>query len=743
MNKKAKIFSFIFIILLLYLFVFIFILLFNNFYNTKITGKIAFFPREYSKLYLEGEQLEGILRIELKKGNNVNDLIPADATFEIYVDNKSIANYSFAELVALSNQAGKGNFTYGVFRNANPNGFAPAQKGWGFSVCSLSPPKATLAAYAAYPDQPTGKFLEKCTQQGAQREIPCPDGINTIQQTCQCFPGIGGGQCYWQPTIDTACVTKYSCENFNNVYEINLSKLDIPVQDRDGDGNVNIKFRLVYRWQTPWNYADDYCTENTGVSQGMVCNMSNYAATWDPVCGVDNVTYPNACFARCQGTTEVDCQGECPCPTQPPTKPKITYAAQSQPSKPIKEHEVEILSNKISVPILTLPSIDCEWNYTCHNSKEYNRTQKVWMEYSLTVSGSSSKERCIAALCTLNPYHPDCTSLPPNYRNATLFGNIKPIKILNNCSICFPTECPTPQAYRQAENDGITLPQTWRFSIYRCNYKESINRLKTTSSITRLLPDTVELDGDVDDFIRDCVYGCSGNRCASSGGGGGNGGGSNVCFPWWSCSPWSECKNGRLNRTCVDLNNCSLSDINWWISIGCQGNPECISAAQRPNEFMPCNIPCEEDWSCSEWSPCDAKTGLQVRKCIDLNNCGTTYNKPQERRSCQLAYQPVEKKIVEKKQINWWKYIIPLLIGIIVLAGIIIGVLVARRKPSQLGEEIFKEEKSKKEIPQELLAYIKKALNLGASRQEIEAKLKAAGWPQDLINATFEQASSS
>ena len=39
---------------------------------------------------------------------------------------------------------------------------------------------------------------------------------------------------------------------------------------------------------------------------------------WEPLCGVDGVTYGNACFAECgDGSGEpavIACEGECPCP---------------------------------------------------------------------------------------------------------------------------------------------------------------------------------------------------------------------------------------------------------------------------------------------------------------------------------------------------------------------------------------------------------------------------------------------
>ena len=45
------------------------------------------------------------------------------------------------------------------------------------------------------------------------------------------------------------------------------------------------------------------------------------------------------------------------------------------------------------------------------------------------------------------------------------------------------------------------------------------------------------------------------------------------------------------------------------------------------------NQTCLENWSCGEWGAC--KNGIQTRACIDLNNCGTSYNKPITSRFCK------------------------------------------------------------------------------------------------------------
>ena len=43
---------------------------------------------------------------------------------------------------------------------------------------------------------------------------------------------------------------------------------------------------------------------------------------------------------------------------------------------------------------------------------------------------------------------------------------------------------------------------------------------------------------------------------------------------------------------------------------------------------------CQEKWVCTDWNTC--KDGLQTRKCIDQNSCGTDERKPMESQPCSL-----------------------------------------------------------------------------------------------------------
>jgi hypothetical protein len=49
--------------------------------------------------------------------------------------------------------------------------------------------------------------------------------------------------------------------------------------------------------------------------------------------------------------------------------------------------------------------------------------------------------------------------------------------------------------------------------------------------------------------------------------------------------------------------------------------------------------PCQENWRCSEWSICPVYE-IQTRVCEDLNKCGTTKDKPEERRKCIYTPHP-------------------------------------------------------------------------------------------------------
>ena len=94
------------------------------------------------------------------------------------------------------------------------------------------------------------------------------------------------------------------------------------------------------------------------------------------------------------------------------------------------------------------------------------------------------------------------------------------------------------------------------------------------------------------------------------------------------------CDNGNLVDRC-DVCGCPSGQ-------SCRADGTCYTpvAGGGGGGFIPT---CTENWSCTEWSAC-SEEGIQTRVCRDLNNCGTTKNKPAETQTCtyvaptQLGY---------------------------------------------------------------------------------------------------------
>ena len=95
-----------------------------------------------------------------------------------------------------------------------------------------------------------------------------------------------------------------------------------------------------------------------------------------------------------------------------------------------------------------------------------------------------------------------------------------------------------------------------------------------------------------------------------------SGGAGRRCIPEWSCSQWSYCDaNLQQTRSCTDLKNC-----------------------QPPREETRECDQCQESWVCSLWSEC--QFGTNSRTCADEHFCGTNLLKPATQKSCQIATPP-------------------------------------------------------------------------------------------------------
>jgi len=69
-----------------------------------------------------------------------------------------------------------------------------------------------------------------------------------------------------------------------------------------------------------------------------------------------------------------------------------------------------------------------------------------------------------------------------------------------------------------------------------------------------------------------------------------------------------------------------------------------------------CRIKKDFNWNCSEWSECINET--QQRLCKEKNNCGNTYGKPIENRSCLIINNGKEIIDIEpsiKEKLTWFQ----------------------------------------------------------------------------------------
>ncbi len=152
---------------------------------------------------------------------------------------------------------------------------------------------------------------------------------------------------------------------------------------------------------------------------------------------------------------------------------------------------------------------------------------------------------------------------------------------------------------------------------------------------------------------------CSeGEKCIASG----NYAKCEACIPEWECSSWSECKDNKRQRTCVDANSCS--DANFYVEkaeCGCKdectaGEKQCTengyitcgyydgdsctewnftecakgeSCKDYKNNFVRCEGPCKEEQTCDSWSDC--ANGRRQRICYDKNACSEDFTVEKER----------------------------------------------------------------------------------------------------------------
>ncbi|MEM4366090.1 MAG: hypothetical protein QXN46_00625, partial [Candidatus Woesearchaeota archaeon] len=176
-----------------------------------------------------------------------------------------------------------------------------------------------------------------------------------------------------------------------------------------------------------------------------------------------------------------------------------------------------------------------------------------------------------------------------------------------------------------------------------------------------------------------------------SGGGGrgsrrGGGGIITTCVENWSCSEWSECIPNATLGSGIASRKCI--DLN-----------RCGTTKNKPTENINCT-PCFNNWSCSEWSVCVAANGKgkQTRTCNATENANCLppkEHKPEEERECTVEKKEIiaEKVIVQEKEVGITNKLFRLLVVVVIVAALAI---IYKLLTPKLEEKVKNERKDEK-----------------------------------------------
>ena len=103
----------------------------------------------------------------------------------------------------------------------------------------------------------------------------------------------------------------------------------------------------------------------------------------------------------------------------------------------------------------------------------------------------------------------------------------------------------------------------------------------------------------------------------------------------------------------IDLNNDGIYDLKIRFDGFINGKAQIYtikisepvnSGISQANQANNTNVQiCTQNWDCSSWSDCN--NGQQTRTCSDLNNCGTTNNRPSISRGCNIVNNSVNSSV--------------------------------------------------------------------------------------------------
>jgi hypothetical protein len=109
-----------------------------------------------------------------------------------------------------------------------------------------------------------------------------------------------------------------------------------------------------------------------------------------------------------------------------------------------------------------------------------------------------------------------------------------------------------------------------------------------------------------------------------------------------------------------------------------------------------CSYNSSFNWNCSEWSICD--NGVQIRSCLNFNNCGSTFGRPETQRSCILQqaiaeseFEVLDSDLIANEENNQFQGLTGAVIGlgrarsyiitfiVILLLSVFLGLVVYKR----------------------------------------------------------------
>lgn len=181
-------------------------------------------------------------------------------------------------------------------------------------------------------------------------------------------------------------------------------------------------------------------------------------------------------------------------------------------------------------------------------------------------------------------------------------------------------------------------------------------------------------------------------------------------------------RSGGLKAACEDrIDNDNDGRIDFPDDAGCIDSSD--------NDETDIVLVCNENWKCEEdnWGIC--RGGAQEKICIDLNECGTTYNKPLIQREC-IVNQPGRNQDGDGQTLMSVLLVVMLFITVFVLVFLIIYVV---RRQGGKNKSNNKSMSAEDKFILETRKIIKSYREQGYTNKQLREMLKKKGWDDRMI----------